>query len=47
MSAVPMALGIYFQPLSSSLAYSGFSEQFRQCEQQDNWHYKQDQFTQL
>ena len=28
---------IFFQPLSSHLAYPGFSEQRRQCEQWDNW----------
>ena len=28
---------IFFQPLSSHLAYPGFSEQCRQCEQWDNW----------
>ena len=33
VSAVPMAPHIFFQPLSSSLAYPEFSEQ---CEQQDN-----------
>ena len=40
MSAVPMALQVFFQPLSSCLAYPEFSEQ---CEQKDNWHYEQDQ----
>ena len=40
MSAVPMALQVFFQPLSSCLAYPGFSEQ---CEQTDNRHHEQDQ----
>ena len=41
--AVPMAPQISFQPLSSCLAYPGFSEQYGQCEQLwDNWCYKQD-----
>ena len=32
-----------FQPLSSCLAYPGFSEQCPQYEQQDNWHCEQDE----
>ena len=34
MSAVPMAPQVFFQPLSSCLAYCVFIEQ---CEQQYNW----------
>ena len=41
--AVPMAPRVSFQPLSLCLAYPGFNKQCTQCEQQDNWHYKQDQ----
>ena len=33
MSAVPMPLGVSFQPLSLCLAYLGFNKQCRQCEQ--------------
>ena len=33
----------FFQPLSLSLAYPGFSEQCKQCEQQDNWCHEQDE----
>ena len=40
MPAVPMAPHVFFQPLSSCLAYPAFS---KQCEQQDNWGHKQDQ----
>ena len=40
VSAFPMAPRVFFQPLSLSLAYPGFSEQ---CEHQDNWHREQDQ----
>ena len=36
MSAVPTAPRVFFQPLSSCLAFPGFSEQ---CEQQ--WHHEQ------
>ena len=36
--AGPMTPHIFFQPLSSCLAYPGFS---KQCEQQDNWHHEQ------
>ena len=43
VSSVPTAPHVFFQPLSLSLAYSGFSKQWAQCEQQDNWHYIQDQ----
>ena len=39
-SVVPTASQVSFHPLSSCLAYSGFSEQ---CEQWDNWHREQDQ----
>ena len=39
VSAVPTAPRIFFQPLSTSLAYPELSEQ---CEQQDNWHHEQD-----
>ena len=42
VSAVPMAPQVFFQPLGSHLAYPGFSEQCRQCKQQDNWHHEQD-----
>lgn len=42
MSAVPEAPRISFQPLSSGLACPGFSEQRRQCGQQDNWCHEQD-----
>ena len=41
VSAVPMAPQVFFQPLSSCLAYPGLSQQCRQCKQQDNWHHKQ------
>ena len=40
VSAVPMAPRVYFQPLSSCIAYPGFSEQ---CEQRNNWYREQDQ----
>ena len=40
---VPTAPQVFFQPLSSHLAYPGFSKQCGQCEQQDNWCHKQDQ----
>ena len=40
MTAVPIAPQVFFQPLNLSLAYPGFSEL---CEQQDNWHHKEDQ----
>ena len=43
LSAVPTAPRVFFQPLSSSLAYPGFSKQCGQWEQQDNWHHEQDQ----
>ena len=45
MSAVPMASRVFFRPsgLSSCLAYPAFSEQCRQCEQQDSWHCEQDE----
>ena len=41
--SVPMALRVSFQPLNLCLAYSEFSEQCTQREQQDNRCYKQDQ----
>ena len=40
MSAVPIAPGVFFQPVSSCLAYPWFSEQWEECEQQDNWHHE-------
>ena len=40
MSPIPTASRVFFQPLSVHLAYPGFNEQ---CEQQNNWHHKQDQ----
>ena len=43
VSAFPMAPRIFFWPLSSHLAYPGFSEQCAQCEQQDNQHCEQDE----
>ena len=43
VSAVSVAPCVFFQPLSSRLAYHGFSEQCTQCEQQDNWCHEQDQ----
>ena len=43
MSAVPMAPHVFFQPLSSNLAYPGFNEQCGHCEQQDNWCHELDQ----
>ena len=39
----PAAPRIFFQPLSLSLAYPGFSEQGKQCEQQDSWCHEQDE----
>ena len=43
VSAVPRAPQVFSQPLSWHLAYTGFSKQCKQCEQQDNWCHKQDQ----
>ena len=43
VSAVPMAPQVSFQPLSSSLAYPGFSKGCKQCEQQEAWYREQDQ----
>ena len=43
MSVVPVAPQVSLEPLSSCLAYPGFSEQCGQCEQQDNWHCEQDE----
>ena len=43
MSAVPTAHQFFFQPLSLCLVYPRFSKQYKQCEQQENWHHKQDQ----
>ena len=40
VSAAPTAPPVCFLPLSSCLAYPGFS---KQCELQDNWGHKQDQ----
>ena len=40
VSAVPTAPRLFFQPLSTSLAYPELSEQ---CEQQDNWRHEQDE----
>ena len=40
VSAVPMRPWVFFQPLSSRLAYLGFSEQCKQCEQWDRWYRK-------
>ena len=37
MSAGTMAPQVSFQSLSLHLAYPGFSEQYGQGEQQDNW----------
>ena len=42
LPAVPMALCVFFQPLSSRIAYSGFNKQCAKCEQQDSWHHEQD-----
>ena len=41
VSAVPMAPQVFFQPLSSRLAYPEFNKQCEQCEQQDNWRCEQ------
>ena len=41
---IPMAPPVSLQPLSLSLAFTGFSEQCRQCEQQNNWHHEKDQW---
>ena len=43
VSSVPAAPRVSFQTLSLGLADPGFSEQWAQCEQQDNWHHKQDE----
>lgn len=43
VSTVPTAPRAFFQPLSSCLAYPGFSERRGQCEQHDNWHHERDQ----
>ena len=40
LSAIPMAPWVSFQPVSSHLAYPGFS---KQCKHQDNWRHEQDQ----
>ena len=34
---------VFFQPLSSLLAYSGFTKYCGKCEKQDNWRHKQDE----
>lgn len=39
----PTAPRVFFQHLSSRLAYPGFNEQYRQCEQEDNRRHEQDQ----
>ena len=39
-SVVPMAPRVFFQSLSAYLIYPKLSEQYKQCEQQDNWHHK-------
>lgn len=41
---IPMVPPASFQSLSLSLAYAGFGEQCRQCEQQNNWHHEKDQW---
>ena len=43
LSAVPAAPGVSSQPLSLPFAHQGFSEQWGQSDQQDNWRHKQDQ----
>ena len=43
VSAVPMTPPVFFQPLSSLLAYSGFTKYCGKCEKQDNWRHKQDE----
>ena len=43
VSAVPMTPPVFFQPLSSRLAYPGFTKYCEQCEKQDNWRHKQDE----
>ena len=43
MSAVPTTPHVFFQPLSSSLAYPGFSKQRRQCDQQHDRRCEQDE----
>ena len=40
MSPVPMAPRVFFQSLSAYLIYPKLSEQYKQCEQEDNWHHK-------
>lgn len=40
LSAVPMGLWSFFQPLSLPFIYPGFN---KQCEQRDNWWYEEDQ----
>ena len=40
MPAVPMDPRIFFRPLSSHLAFHGFSER---CKQGDSWYHEQDQ----
>ena len=37
-----LRLCVFFEPLSLSLAFSGFSEQCRQCEQGHSWCSEQD-----
>ena len=43
MSMVPATPQVFFQPLSSSLASPGFSEQRRRCEQQHDRRCEQDE----
>ena len=43
MSAAPMASRVSFRPLSSCLAYPGFSKQCQRYEQQVNWPCEQDE----
>ena len=43
VSTIARAPGVSFQPLSSRLAYPGFSEQCGQWIQQDDWRHRQDQ----
>ena len=45
VSAVPKAPRVSLQPLSWHLAYPGFSEQYGQGEQQDNWLCELDQWN--
>ena len=42
VSAVPVTPLVIFPPLSSHLAYPGFSKSCGQYKKQDNWHHEQD-----